>query len=53
MQCPNVCGENATVRVKIVIVALIIGMVWRAERIASEEGSGITLPVALSSQEGR
>ena len=45
--------EKATVRVKIIIVALIIGMVWRAERIASEEGSEVTLPVALSSQEGK
>ncbi len=45
--------EIATVRVKIIIVALIIGLVWRAERIAGEEGSGVTSPVALSLSEGR
>jgi hypothetical protein len=45
--------EKATVRVKIIIVALIIGLVWRAERIASEEGSGVTPPEVLSLQEGR
>ncbi|MEO8996380.1 MAG: hypothetical protein ABI284_02910 [Nitrosospira sp.] len=53
MQYPNVCEEIPVVRVKIVIVALIIGLVWRAERIEREEGGGVTLPVALSSSEGK
>ena len=44
--------EIATVRVKIIIVALIIGLVWRGERIASEEGSGVTPPEVLSLPEG-
>jgi len=42
----------ATVRVKIVIVALIIGLVWKGERIASEEGSRVAPPEVLSLPEG-
>jgi hypothetical protein len=44
--------EITTVRVKIIIVALIIGLVWRGERIASEEGSRVTPPEAFSLPEG-
>jgi hypothetical protein len=44
--------QIATVRVKIIIVALIIGLVWRAERIASEEGSRVTPSEVLSLPEG-
>ncbi len=40
-------------RVKIIIVALIIGLVWRGERIASEEGSRVMPPEALSLPEGK
>ena len=44
--------QIATVRVKIIIVALIIGLVWRGERITSEEGGRIMPPEALSLPEG-
>ncbi|SHL64895.1 hypothetical protein SAMN05216428_104182 [Nitrosospira sp. Nsp11] len=44
--------EKVTVRVKIIIVALIIGLVWRGERITSEEGSRVMPPEALSLPEG-
>lgn len=44
--------QVATVRVKIVIVALIIGMVWREERITSEEGSRVMPTEALSLPDG-
>ena len=44
--------QIATVRVKIIIVALILGLVWRGERITSEEGSRVMLPEALSLPDG-
>lgn len=44
--------RNSAVRVKIIIVALIIGMVWSNEEASSETDGGASARIALASGHG-
>lgn len=45
-------SSHGSVRAKVIIVTLIIGMVWSSEQEKNKSDSGISTPSALTSEQG-
>jgi hypothetical protein len=45
--------EKAVVRIKIVIVALVIGMVWKEEQGSDKADSSAAMSIFLTAREGK